>query len=79
MALDLTLQEVIREKGEVAYEVLRPSYERQAAEQFEIFYHTLKLPSEFRRRGQGLVNSSLNSVVSGTIGVCGDLVERILS
>ena len=49
----LTLQEVIRNKGEVGYEVLRPRYDRQAAEQFEIFYHTLKLPSEFRRRGAG--------------------------
>ena len=47
----LTLQEVIRHEGEVAYEVLRPRYERQAAQQFEIFYHTLKRPTKFRNRG----------------------------
>jgi hypothetical protein len=35
----LTLQEVIRNEGEVKYEVLRPRCERQAAQQFEIFYH----------------------------------------
>jgi len=33
----LTLQEVIRNGGEVPYEVLRPRYDRQAAQQFEIF------------------------------------------
>lgn len=36
----LTLQEVIRNQGEVAYDVLRPAYDRQAARQFEIFYCT---------------------------------------
>jgi hypothetical protein len=36
----LTLQEVIRNEGEVAYDVLRPAYDRQAARQFEIFYCT---------------------------------------
>jgi len=49
----LTLQEVIRNDGEVAYEVLKPRYDRQAAQQFEIFYHTFKLPSGVRRRGAG--------------------------
>ena len=49
----LTLQEVIRNDGEVAYEVLKPRYDRQAAQQFEIFYHTFKLPSGARRRGAG--------------------------
>jgi len=38
----LTLQEVIRNEGEVAYEVLRPRYDRQAAQQFEVFYHSFK-------------------------------------
>ena len=33
----LTLQEVIRNEGKVTYEVLRPRYNRQAAQQFEIF------------------------------------------
>jgi hypothetical protein len=47
----LTLQEVIRKEGEVTYEVLRPRYDRQAAQQFEIFYHTFKGPSGFRKRG----------------------------
>ncbi|HXR15465.1 MAG TPA: hypothetical protein VN777_04560 [Terriglobales bacterium] len=47
----LTLQEVIRNEGEVAYEVLRPRYDRQAAQQFEIFDHTFKGPSGFRKRG----------------------------
>jgi len=46
----LTLQEVIRNEGEVAYEVLRPKYDRQAAQQFEILYHSLKPPSGFRKR-----------------------------
>jgi hypothetical protein len=47
----LTLQEVIRNEGEVAYEVLRPRCDRQAAQQFEIFDHTFKGPSGFRKRG----------------------------
>ncbi len=40
----LTLQEVIRNQGETTYEVLRPRYDRQAAQQFEIFYQTFKRP-----------------------------------
>jgi hypothetical protein len=35
---------VLRNKGEVAYEALRPRYDRQAAQQFEIFYHTAITP-----------------------------------
>jgi len=46
----LTLQEVIRTEGQLTYEVLRPKYDRQAAQQFEIFYHALKRPSGFRKR-----------------------------
>ena len=34
----LTLQEVVRNGGEVTYEVLRPRCDRQAAQQFEVFY-----------------------------------------
>lgn len=49
----LTLQELIRNEGEVAYEVLRPRYDRQAAQQFEIFYHTLKRTSGVRKRSAG--------------------------
>jgi hypothetical protein len=49
----LTLQEVIRNEKDVTYEVLRPRYDRQAAQQFEIFYHTLKRPSRLRTRGLG--------------------------
>lgn len=49
----LTLQEVIRNEGEVTYEVLKPRYDRQAAQQFEVFYHTFKRPSRFRKRGAG--------------------------
>jgi hypothetical protein len=49
----LTLQEVIRNKGKVAYEVLRPRYDRQAAQQFEIFYQTFKRRSRFRKRATG--------------------------
>jgi len=41
----LTLQEVIRNGGQVTYEVLRPKYDRQAAQQFEIFHPTLESPS----------------------------------
>jgi hypothetical protein len=49
----LTLQEVIRNEGEVAYEVLRPRYDRQAAQQFEVFYHTFSRSSGFRKRLAG--------------------------
>jgi len=49
----LTLQEVIRNEGEVRYTALRPRYDRQAAQQFEIFYRTFKRPSGFRKRGAG--------------------------
>jgi len=49
----LTLQEVLWNKGEVTYEALRPIYDRQAAQQFEIFYQTSKRPSGFRTRGAG--------------------------
>jgi hypothetical protein len=42
----LTLQEVIRNEGQVTYEMLRPRCDRQAAQQFEIFYHTFKQSSE---------------------------------
>ena len=49
----LTLQEVIRNEGEVTYEVLRPRYDRQAAQQFEIFYPTPHRPARFRKRGAG--------------------------
>lgn len=38
----LTLQELVRSEGKVTYEALRPHYDQQAAQQFEIFYHTLK-------------------------------------
>lgn len=44
----LTLQEVIRNDGEITYEALRPRFDRQAAQQFELFYHTSKRHSEFR-------------------------------
>jgi hypothetical protein len=52
----LTLQEVIRNEGEVNYDGLRPRYDRQAAQQFEIFYRTFESPShqrpsQFRKRG----------------------------
>jgi hypothetical protein len=46
----LTLQEVIQSEGEVTYEVLRPRCDRQAAQQFEIFYRSLKRPSDLRKR-----------------------------
>ena len=51
----LTLQEVIRNEGEVTYEVLRPRYDRQAAQQFEIFDHSFERgqPSRFRKHGAG--------------------------
>jgi hypothetical protein len=45
----LTLQEVIRSGGELAYEVLRPRYDRQAAQQFEIFHHTFEKSSGLNR------------------------------
>jgi len=46
----LTLQEVIRNEGQVTYEVLKPGYDRQAAQQFEVFYDNFKQPSGFRKR-----------------------------
>ena len=42
----LTLQELIRNDGSAPYEVLRPRYDQQAAQQFEIFYQSLKCSSE---------------------------------
>jgi hypothetical protein len=56
----LTLQEVIRTEGEAAYEDLRPRYDRQAAQQFEIFYPPSERLSGFRKRDAGRVNSGLN-------------------
>ncbi len=41
----LTLQEMIRNEGEVAYHVLRPRCDRQAARQFEIFYRAADEPT----------------------------------
>ena len=49
----LTLQELIRNEGEATYEVLRPRYDRQAAQQFEIFYHSFKQLPELRTRSAG--------------------------
>jgi hypothetical protein len=49
----LTLQEVIRNQGEATYEVLRPGYDRVAAQQFEVFYPTVKRSSGLRKRGAG--------------------------
>lgn len=50
----LTLEAVIRHDGEVTYEALRPRFDQQAAQQFEIFYHSPKRPS-----GSGAVVRSL--------------------
>src|SRR5271165_603466 len=41
----LTLQEVIRNGGEIAYDVLRPRCDRQAARQFELFYGAADAPA----------------------------------
>ena len=49
----LTLQEVIRNDGEVTYEVLRPRCERQAAQQFEIFHENVDRTARFRKRAAG--------------------------
>ena len=49
----LTLQEVIRNEGEVTYEVLRPRYDRQAAQQFEVFYHSFNGRPDLRARAAG--------------------------
>ncbi len=46
----LTLQEVIRSEGALKYEALRPKFDRQAAQQFELFYHSSKRPSGTRAR-----------------------------
>jgi len=51
----LTLQEVIRNDGEVAYEILRPRYDRQAEEQFKIFDRAFKGPPGFRKRRRGVL------------------------
>jgi hypothetical protein len=45
----LTLQEVIRSEGQVTYEALRPRFDRQAAQQFELLYPS-KRHSEARVR-----------------------------
>ncbi len=49
----LTLQEVVRSGGEKTYEALKPRYDRQAAQQFEIFYRTFERPSGFRKPDAG--------------------------
>jgi len=49
----LTLQEVIRNQGEVTYQALRPRYDRQAAQQFEMFYRTMRRSPGLRKRGAG--------------------------
>ena len=46
----LTLQEVLRKDGEATYEALRARYDRQAAQQFEVFFHTFQRSSERRPR-----------------------------
>jgi hypothetical protein len=58
----LTLQEVIRNDGEIAYKVLRPRCDQQAAQQFEIFLRDSKgRPGPSQREGKRLENSVLNS------------------
>jgi len=47
----LTLQELMWSGGEAKYEAVRPKYELQAAEQFEVFYQTPKRPSGVRSHG----------------------------
>jgi len=49
-AHSLTLQEVIRNEGKITYEALRPRFDRQAAQQFELFYHPSKRQQESRTR-----------------------------
>jgi hypothetical protein len=49
----LTLQEMIRNEGEVTYEALRRKYDRQAAQQFEMFYQALRRSSGLCKRGPG--------------------------
>jgi hypothetical protein len=49
----LTLQELIRNEGRITYEVLRPRYDRQAAQQFELFYRALERPSGLRKPAAG--------------------------
>jgi hypothetical protein len=46
----LTLQEVIRNDGEIAYKVLRPRCDQQAAQQFEVFLRGFKRRSALRKR-----------------------------
>jgi len=50
----LTLQEMIWSDGRVTYEAARPKYDRQAAQQFEIFYQAVKRPSGLRKPGASL-------------------------
>jgi len=47
----LTLQEMIWSEGRVTYEAARPKYDRQAAQQFEVFCQAVKQPPGFRKRG----------------------------
>jgi recombinational DNA repair protein (RecF pathway) len=50
-AYALTLQEMIRDEGEITYEALRPKHDRQAAKQLKMFYQTLERSSGLRKRG----------------------------
>jgi hypothetical protein len=53
----LTLQEMIRNEGEVAYEALRPKFDRLAAQQFKMFYQALERSSGLRKRDPESGNS----------------------
>ena len=57
----LTLQEMIRNDEEETYEALRPKYDRQAAQQFKMFYQALKRSSGLCKRG--LAESRLRNQV----------------
>ena len=58
----LTLQEVIRNHGEVSYEVLKPRYDQQAAQQFEISITPSSCPQEFADVARSLANSDLSVI-----------------
>jgi hypothetical protein len=45
----LTLQELVWNGGNVTYEALKPRYDRQAAQQFEIFYQSFEALPAFRQ------------------------------
>ncbi len=52
-----TLQDLVQTADNRTYERIKPQYDRQAAEQFEIFYRALNDPRAFAKAVQDLLDT----------------------